>query len=188
MTKLYLIDQRDSFVYNLVQILREQCGAAVTVVAEEALADCSALEGADGVVLSPGPGVVAEHEAVLELLRRAPDLPFLGICMGLQEIGTLGGMELCRLDRPRHGVASPVVWTDGRQMEGARYHSWALRETPRSRDAIEVTARTADDGTVMAIRHRTLPREGWQFHPESILTPEGPALLRRWCDGLKQRK
>lgn len=177
---IYLIDQRDSFVYNLLQILREECGACVTLLPEAALPGAD-LPDADGIILSPGPGVVEEHPATLDLLRRESGVPILGICMGHQEIGTLYGMELYRLDHPQHGIRSRVEWTDGREpMEVGRYHSWALRETVVSREAIEVTARTAD-GTVMALRHRHLPLEGWQFHPESILTPLGAHLLRHWC-------
>lgn len=187
MKKLYLIDQRDSFVYNLAQLLREGCGADVRVLPEEALVESDALDGADGVVLSPGPGTVEEHPLSLGFLRRQaemPDpLPVLGVCMGHQEIGTLYGMELYRLDHPRHGVASRITWRDRSYppMTVGRYHSWALRETDESRSRIRILADTVEDGVVMAIRHRTLPLTGLQFHPESILTPQGGLLLRDWC-------
>ena len=187
MKKLYLIDQRDSFVYNLAQLLREGCGADVSVLPEEALAESDILEGADGVVLSPGPGTVEEHPLSLHFLRRLaamPDpLPVLGVCMGHQEIGTLYGMELYRLDHPQHGVASRITWRDRSYppMTVGRYHSWALRETDESRSQIRILADTAEDGVVMAIRHRTLPLAGLQFHPESILTLQGGLLLSDWC-------
>lgn len=187
MKKLYLIDQRDSFVYNLAQLLREGCGADVSVLPEEALAEPGVLDGADGVVLSPGPGTVEEHPLSLHFLRRLaamPDpLPVLGVCMGHQEIGTLYGMELYRLDHPQHGVASRITWRDRSYppMTVGRYHSWALRETDESRSQIRILADTAEDGVVMAIRHRTLPLAGLQFHPESILTLQGGLLLSDWC-------
>lgn len=187
MKKLYLIDQRDSFVYNLAQLLREGCGADVRVLPEEALAESGALDGADGVVLSPGPGIVEEHPLSLRFLRRQaekPDpLPVLGVCMGHQEIGTLYGMELYRLDHPRHGVASRITWRDRSYptMTVGRYHSWALLETDESRSRIRILADTVEDGVVMAICHRTLPLAGLQFHPESILTPQGGLLLSDWC-------
>ena len=187
MKKLYLIDQRDSFVYNLAQLLREGCGAEVRVIPEEALAEPGVLDGADGVVLSPGPGVVEEHPLSLRFLRRQaemPDpLPVLGVCMGHQEIGALCGMELYRLDHPRHGVASQVTWRNRSYptMTVGRYHSWALRETDESRSQISILADTVEGGVVMAIRHRTLPLTGLQFHPESILTPQGGLLLSDWC-------
>lgn len=185
MKRIYLIDQRDSFVYNLVQLLRESCGAAVMVVPETRLAEQGSLEDASGLLLSPGPGVVEEHEATLALLRRLREerssLPVLGVCMGHQEIGVICGMELYPLPHPQHGVESQVIWHDEshKPMRVGRYHSWALRQTPKSRSAVEVTA-TTDEGTVMAIRHRQLPWMGVQFHPESILTPDGAELLREW--------
>ena len=186
MKKLYLIDQRDSFVYNLAQILREECRAEVEVLPEEALSRPGLLEGADGVILSPGPGV-EEHPDVLHFLHRRPaGLPVLGICMGHQQIATLYGMELYRLDHPRHGVGSLIEWRDGTTppMCVGRYHSWALRETEASRPQIAVTAETVGDRVVMAIRHRELPLVGLQFHPESILTPDGARLLSDWCRSL----
>ena len=187
MKKLYLIDQRDSFVYNLAQILREECRAEVEVLSEEALSRSPLLEGADGVILSPGPGVVEEHPDVLHFLHRRPaGLPVLGICMGHQEIGTLYAMELYRLDHPQHGVGSLIEWRDGTypRMSVGRYHSWALRETEVSRSQIAVTAETVEDRVVMAIRHKELPLVGLQFHPESILTPDGAHLLSDWCRSL----
>jgi anthranilate synthase/aminodeoxychorismate synthase-like glutamine amidotransferase len=187
MKRIYLIDQRDSFVYNLVQLLRESCGAAVMVVPETRLGEEGCLRDASGLLLSPGPGVVEEHEATLALLRhlrteRSP-LPVLGVCMGHQEMGVLCGMELYPLPHPQHGVESQVIWCDGSHgpMRVGRYHSWALRETEQSRSQVEVAA-TTEDGTVMAIRHRQLPWIGVQFHPESILTPDGAMLLRAWTD------
>lgn len=186
--RIALIDQRDSFVHNLEQLLREDCGADVTLLSEEALGETGLTECFDGLILSPGPGVVAEHRPTMDFLHRwrateAP-LPLLGVCMGHQELGSLFGMELYPLTHPQHGVRSEVRWRSAPlpPMQVGRYHSWALRETEASRAEVEVLGESTEDGVVMAIGHRHLPAVGLQFHPESVLTPDGALLLRRWLE------
>ena len=178
------IDNFDSFVFNLVdEFARRDCEVEVwrnDVDVEHALA----LAGASGmpplVVLSPGPGTPAEAGCCIDLLRRAPDdLPIFGVCLGHQAIVEAFGGRVDRAPEVVHGSASPVEH-DGQgvfeklpsPMSAARYHSLVGVEIP---SALEVTARL--NGMPMAIKHRTRPIVGVQFHPESILTPEGGLLI-----------
>ncbi|HEX5465078.1 MAG TPA: aminodeoxychorismate/anthranilate synthase component II [Candidatus Limnocylindrales bacterium] len=193
---ILVIDNYDSFTFNLVQLL-EMAGAGVRVERNDVLGpdDLEALtvEGLSGILISPGPGrpetAGVSIEAVLLAARR--ELPLLGVCLGHQCLGAAFGADVVRAPSLVHGQASAVSH-DGQGLlaglpspfEAARYHSLCL--TDALPPDLEVTARS-DDGVVMAIRHRVLPLEGVQFHPESVLTPEGPRLLanflRRTGDG-----
>ena len=180
---ILVVDHYDSFTYNLVQLI-ESLGHATEVVKSDAEpADALVGRRADAVILSPGPGRPEDAGVFIELLEiLPPEVPVLGVCLGHQAMGIAAGGRVERA-RPVHGKAS-FVFHEGKGIlagipnpfEAARYHSLVvLREDLP--DVLELTA-WSDDGLVMATQHRTLPRFGVQFHPESILTPDGPGIMR----------
>ena len=181
---LLMIDNYDSFTYNLVHLF-EELGADVRVFRNDAITveEAEALAPAQ-LVISPGPGRPADAGVSVELIRRlGPRIPTLGVCLGHQAIVEAFGGEIGQARALLHGKASPVDH-DGKGVfrglpvpfEAGRYHSLAALQVP---DVLEVTARTPD-GEVMGVRHRDLPIEGVQFHPESVLTPLGPDLGRNF--------
>jgi anthranilate synthase/aminodeoxychorismate synthase-like glutamine amidotransferase len=183
---ILLIDNYDSFTYNLAHLFGE-LGAEVAVYRNDALDadEAEALEPSH-LVLSPGPGRPANAGALLEIVRRlAGRVPTLGVCLGHQAIIEAFGGEIGPARRLVHGKASPVRH-DGRglfaglpeEFEAGRYHSLAATQIP---DVLEVSA-TCPDDEVMAVRHRELPVDGVQFHPESVLTPSGPQLARNFLE------
>ncbi|HEX6970357.1 MAG TPA: aminodeoxychorismate/anthranilate synthase component II [Micromonosporaceae bacterium] len=184
--RVLVVDNYDSFVYNLVQYLG-QLGAECEVRRNDEI-DLAAVRrlGVAGVLLSPGPGTPARAGVCLDLVREyAERLPILGVCLGHQAIGEAFGATVARAPELRHGKTSLVYHTGAGVLAGlpdpftaTRYHSLAvLAETLP--DEIEVTGRT-ESGVVMAMRHRFLPVEGVQFHPESVLTEGGHLLLANW--------
>ncbi len=184
--RVLLIDNYDSFTYNLAQMLAE-LGAEVTVRRNDrvGVGDVRGMSPTH-LVISPGPGVPAASGVTLELISEfAGELPILGVCLGHQAIGEAFGARLRRASRPEHGTAWEVEH-DGRtvfaglpqQLLAGRYHSLVL-ERESLPACLEMSA-AASDGTVMGIRHRAFPLEGVQFHPESVLTPEGRDLLRNF--------
>ena len=184
--RVLVVDNYDSFTYNLVHLL-EELGAQVVVRRSDAItaAEAEALRP-DRLVVSPGPGRPAGAGRSLELiLALGPTTPTLGVCLGHQAIVEAYGGEIGQARALLHGKASRITH-DGhgifaglpRTLDAGRYHSLAATRVP---DALEVTART-DDGEVMGVRHRTHAIEGVQFHPESVLTPLGPAMLRTFLD------
>jgi anthranilate synthase/aminodeoxychorismate synthase-like glutamine amidotransferase len=193
--KVLIIDNYDSFVYNLYQRLGE-LGAEPVVHRNDAihLKDVVRL-APDAIVLSPGPGhPMNERDFGIcgTILRDvSPKVPTLGVCLGHQGIGIAYGGRVGPAARILHGKVSRVHH-DGRTifeglpnpMVAGRYHSLAIERESVPSD-LEVSA-TADDGEIMAVRHRRHPIEGVQFHPESILTPEGPALLRNFLRGVRR--
>jgi anthranilate synthase/aminodeoxychorismate synthase-like glutamine amidotransferase len=185
--KVLMIDNYDSFTYNLVHLF-EELGAEVVVRRNDAVTpDEAEALGPDRIVISPGPGR-PEGAGVTEALveRFAGQVPILGVCLGHQAIVQVFGGEVGRARELVHGKAT-MVSHDGTGlftgMDGAflagRYHSLAATRLP---EVLEVTA-TAPDGEVMAVRHRELPVDGVQFHPESVLTPDGPAIARNFLEG-----
>jgi anthranilate synthase component 2 len=182
--KLLMVDNYDSFTYNLVHLF-EELGADVVTVRNDAITAAEALALApDRLVISPGPGRPADAGVSIELVRAlGPTTPTLGVCLGHQAIVEAFGGEVGQARALLHGKAS-VVTHDGRgvyeglpsDVEVGRYHSLAATTVP---DTLEVTSRTVD-GEVMGVRHRELPVEGVQFHPESVLTPLGPAMARNF--------
>ena len=181
--RLLLIDNYDSFTYNLVQAFLV-LGAEVEVHRNDALTPAAARALAPShLCISPGPGTPRDAGVSMDMIREfAGRIPVLGVCLGHQSIVAVFGGEVVRADRLMHGKTS-FVRHDGRTLfaglpqpcEVGRYHS--LIAAPASLPTIlEVSARTAE-GEIMAVRHRTLAVEGVQFHPESILTPEGPKML-----------
>ena len=184
---ILLVDNYDSFTYNLAHLFGE-LGAEVVVRRNDAIdAESAARLGATHLVISPGPGRPADAGATPELVRElAPRIPTLGVCLGHQAIVEGFGGEIAAARELVHGKACTVKH-DGRglftglptELEAGRYHSLAAETVP---DELEVSA-TADDGEVMAVRHRELPIDGIQFHPESVLTPLGLEIARNFLTG-----
>jgi len=182
--KLLMIDNYDSFTWNLVHLF-EELGAEVAVYRNDAISSDRAEELApDRLVVSPGPGRPADAGVSVELIRRlGPRVPTLGVCLGHQAIVEAFGGEVGQARALLHGKASRVRH-DGlgifrglpQEIEAGRYHSLAAVTVP---DELVVSART-EDGEVMGVRHRTHPIEGVQFHPESVLTPQGAELARNF--------
>ena len=188
--RLLLVDNYDSFVYNLAQAFGA-LGADPVVVRNDATLEELHAVGADAVVISPGPGTPRDAGVSMEAIRAfAGKVPVLGVCLGHQCIGQVYGGVVERAPvGPVHGKISRIEH-DGRGIyEGlpsptvaTRYHSLCVTQSTVP-DALEVTARS-EDGVVMGVRHRELPVEGVQFHPESVLSEDGPALLRNFLNSV----
>ncbi|MCB0676565.1 MAG: aminodeoxychorismate/anthranilate synthase component II [Saprospiraceae bacterium] len=184
---LLLIDNYDSFTYNLVQYFRELSDCSVTVRRNDEVG-ADEPDGYDALVFSPGPGIPSEAGAMLDLIRRyAGQKPMLGVCLGHQAIAEAFGGKLENMTTVFHGVAteiglvepgSPLFAGLPPTFPVGRYHSWTVREEPFPAELL-VTARDLD-GRIMALQHRRWPIYGLQFHPESILTPLGISLLRNF--------
>ena len=183
---ILLIDNYDSFTYNLAHLFGE-LGCEVVVLRNDELdADEAERLAPSHLVVSPGPGRPADAGATIDVVRRlAPNTRTLGVCLGHQAIVEAFGGEIGAARVLVHGKAT-TVRTDGRglfhdlpdEFEAGRYHSLAATRVP---DELEVAA-TAADGEIMAVRHRELPVHGVQFHPESVLTPVGPQLIRNFLE------
>ena len=188
--QILVIDNYDSFTWNLVHYL-EELGAETRVVRNDEMTVEEALAtGADGILLSPGPCSPNEAGICVGLIQKAPkDLPILGVCLGHQSIGQAFGGEVITAREIRHGKLSEIRQTGGDLFAGlpetyqvVRYHSLAVK--PEDLPDVLVADAFTEDGEVMALHHRTRPIYGVQFHPESILTEHGHALLKNWLDKL----
>jgi anthranilate synthase component 2 len=190
--KLLMIDNYDSFTYNIVQYLGE-LGAEVTVVRndETTLDDVIALvarEGIERIVISPGPCSPAEAGiSVAAIQHFAGKLPVLGVCLGHQSIGAAFGGRIVRAGQQMHGKTSVITTTQQGvfadlpvQFTVNRYHSLVIEQATLP-DCLEITA-TSEDGEIQGVRHKTLAVQGVQFHPESILTEHGHAMLKNFLD------
>ena len=185
---ILVIDNYDSFTWNLVHYL-EEIGARTTVIRNDELTVDQVLDQKpDGIVLSPGPCTPKEAGICVELVQRAPDdLPILGVCLGHQSIGAAEGGEIVTAQEIRHGKINQIRHENGPLFKDlpetynvVRYHSLAIRPSDLP-DTLIADAFTAD-GEIMAVRHTTRPVFGVQFHPESILTEHGHALLKNFLD------
>ena len=183
--KIVIIDNYDSFTYNLSHLVKE-LGAEVTVVRNDQF-ELPDLEQYSKIILSPGPGIPSEAGLLLDVIRTyAGKKPILGVCLGHQAIGEVFGAKLENLSDVFHGVATPchIVADDPifsgleRDITIGRYHSWVVSREDLP-DCLEVTAES-DEGQIMALRHRELNVRGIQFHPESVLTPDGRKMLQNW--------
>ena len=183
--KIVIIDNYDSFTYNLSHLVKE-LGAEVTVVRNDQF-ELADLETYSKIILSPGPGIPSEAGLLLDVIRTyAGKKPILGVCLGHQAIGEVFGGKLENLSDVFHGVATPchIVNDDPifsgieRDITIGRYHSWVV-SNENFPDCLKVTA-VSDEGQVMALRHKTLNVRGIQFHPESVLTPDGKKMLQNW--------
>ena len=188
---LLMIDNYDSFTYNLYQYLAELGAEVVTVRNDKiTLEDIEAM-APQGIIISPGPSTPLEAGISNDVIRRfGPSLPVLGVCLGHQCVGHVYGARVDRAGEIRHGKTS-MIHHDGKgvlaglpnPLEAIRYHSLVVY--PESLpDCLEVTAWT-DNGLVMGLRHKEYPVEGVQFHPESIMTPEGKPLLQNFLDQVR---
>jgi anthranilate synthase component 2 len=183
--KTVIIDNYDSFTYNLSHLVRE-LGAEVTVVRNDCFA-LDELQAYDKIILSPGPGIPSEAGLLLDVIRTyAGKKPILGVCLGHQAIGEVFGGVLTNLSEVFHGVQTPVDQCNhdyifeglGEEFAVGRYHSWVVSDE-QFPETLEVTARSKE-GQIMALRHKTYDIRGIQFHPESVLTPDGKLMLSNW--------
>lgn len=180
-----VVDNYDSFVYNLVHYL-EDLGCEVTVRRNDEI-DLEEVAKFDKILLSPGPGIPDEAGALKEIISRyAASKSILGVCLGQQAIGEVFGGSLLNLPTVFHGVASKIKLTVGneilyrdleQELEVGRYHSWVVN--PQLPACLEVTA-LDENGQVMSLRHREFDVRGVQFHPESVLTPQGKKIIENW--------
>jgi anthranilate synthase/aminodeoxychorismate synthase-like glutamine amidotransferase len=186
---VFVLDNYDSFTYNLVQYLGE-LGAAIRVRRNDqvTLDEIAALQPTH-IVISPGPGRPEDAGITEDVIRRfSESVPLLGVCLGHQAIGSVFGGRVVRAPVPVHGKTA-VIEHDGRGIfdgltgpfAAARYHSLVVAEDDLPAD-LEVSARTRDDGIIMGLRHRSRPMHGVQFHPESVMTGEGRRMLRTFLD------
>ena len=184
---ILVIDNYDSFTYNLVQYLAE-LGAGVKVCRNDAIK----VEAIDElrpshILISPGPGRPEDAGISVDVIRRfGPSVPVMGVCLGHQAIGVVYGGTVCRAKAPMHGKTSTVVHDGKGLFHGiaapflaGRYHSLVISNEQLPGE-LEVAARTKDDGTIMAVRHRSYPVHGVQFHPESVLTEYGKEIIQNW--------
>jgi anthranilate synthase component 2 len=195
-TRLLLIDNYDSFTYNLVHYLEMNDGVVVDVVRNDAL-NISLPSTYDRIVLSPGPGLPSEAGLLMEVIRcYAAKKPILGVCLGLQAMAEVYGGTLHNLDEVLHGVARRVFVTDAEdplfkglpaEFMGGRYHSWVADRNSLP-SCFRVTA-TDEQQNIMALRHKEYDLCGVQFHPESVLTEFGQRIIANWVeDGALRRK
>ena len=186
---VFVLDNYDSFTYNLVQYLGE-LGARLTVRRNDrvTLGEIAAMRPSH-IVISPGPGRPEDAGLTPDVIRRfGPAVPLLGVCLGHQAIGMVYGGQVVRAPAPQHGKTS-IIEHDGRgvfagidgPMAAARYHSLVVADEGLPAD-LEVSARSRGDGLIMGLRHRRHPVHGVQFHPESVLTDEGRRMLRNFLD------
>jgi anthranilate synthase component 2 len=192
--KILVFDNYDSFTYNLVHLVEKIIGDKVEVFRNDQI-PLDNIEVYDKIILSPGPGIPSEAGQLLPLIRRyAATKSILGVCLGHQAIGEAFGGRLVNLSKVYHGVASPVTiipqkphkmqanadlfngMQDG--FMAGRYHSWVI-DPDGFPQSLEITARDAS-GYIMALRHKTYDVLGVQFHPESVLTPDGEKIMRNW--------
>ncbi|HYE88378.1 MAG TPA: aminodeoxychorismate/anthranilate synthase component II [Vicinamibacterales bacterium] len=184
-----VIDNYDSFTYNLVQYLGELGAQVVVRRNDEASIEALRQIGHDRVVISPGPGRPEHAGMSLDVIREfGARMPLLGVCLGHQAIGLAFGGDVIRAPLPIHGKTSTVEHNGagvfagmGAAFQAGRYHSLVVSDRSLPAD-LEVTARTKEDSLVMGLRHKKMPIHGVQFHPESVLTNEGRKILRNFLE------
>ena len=185
MAKVLVIDNYDSFVYNIVQYL-QQLGAECTVVRNDSV-DVHAADGFDGVLISPGPGIPEKAGISIAMINYCAEkkIPLFGVCLGHQAIGVAFGARVSRAPELLHGKTSVVSHKSAGVLENipspftaTRYHSLAI-EKDSLPEVLEATS-TTESGIIMSVKHKNLPIEGVQFHPESVLTEHGHRILANW--------
>jgi len=188
MKKIAVIDNYDSFTYNLVHYL-EDLNCEVTVFRNDEF-ELNELENFDKIVLSPGPGIPDEAGLLKDVIKTfAKTKSILGVCLGQQAIGEVFGGSLSNLEKVYHGVATKVKITVDdeslfagldNEIEVGRYHSWVVN-TADFPESLEITS-VDENGQIMSLRHKTFDIRGVQFHPESVLTPNGKKILENWLN------
>ena len=195
MAHILVADCHDSFVYNLIEIVRSTSGCSYEVYPiEQCRGVC--LDRFDALLLSPGPGHPTEMDGLSELIERTYRcMPIMGVCLGLQALACFFGGSLRQLSRPLHDHADRLrltdaekVWFKAFPIESCigRYHSWVIDEQSFPKE-LQVIAYAESDGTIMALRHKALPIYAVQFHPESYLSPYGSELVRYWLRSVHSR-
>ena len=183
--KIAIIDNYDSFTYNLSHLVKE-LGADVTVYRNDQF-ELPQLEPFSKIILSPGPGIPSEAGLLLDVIKAyAGKKPILGVCLGHQAIGESFGGQLTNLSEVYHGVATPATITADdylfaglpQRIEVGRYHSWVV-DAKSLPDCLEVTS-VSDEGFIMSLRHKEYDIRGIQYHPESVLTSEGKTIINNW--------
>ena len=187
--RIIIIDNYDSFTFNLSHLVK-QLGAECATVRNDQFT-LTDLQPYDKIILSPGPGIPSEAGLLLDVIRTyAGRKPMLGVCLGHQAIGEAFGARLENLSDVFHGVQTPIHLTasdtlfkglPASGLQVGRYHSWVVSRQDFP-SCLEITAES-EEGQIMALRHRTFDIHGIQFHPESVLTPDGPTILRNWLQG-----
>jgi len=185
--KILVLDNYDSFTYNLVQYVQEIIGHKIDVFRNDAIS-LDEVAAYDKIILSPGPGLPKDAGIMPALIKRyAPTKHIFGVCLGHQAIGEAFGGTLHNIAKVYHGVATPIKIVDGNSLvfrglpatiEAGRYHSWVV-EKHNLPDCLQVTA-VDEEGVIMAMRHEKYNVRGVQFHPESVMTPTGMAMLRNF--------
>ncbi len=184
--KIVIIDNYDSFTYNLASLVHVVSGQQPDVLRNDVF-KMEDLSIYDKIILSPGPGIPEEAGLLLDVIREyAGHKSILGVCLGHQAIGEAFGGKIVNIDKVFHGIATPIHHDNIDDLFAGlpstitvgRYHSWVI-DRDNLPEELEITA-TDDEGLIMAVRHRTLDVKGVQFHPESILTPDGKTILQNW--------
>ncbi|HET8809845.1 MAG TPA: aminodeoxychorismate/anthranilate synthase component II [Flavobacteriaceae bacterium] len=188
--KILVIDNYDSFTYNLVQLLRENSEAEISVFRNDEIS-LEAVNFYDKIILSPGPGIPRETGVLCPLIHQYKKTkPILGVCLGMQAIGEVFGAKLINMEHPLHGVSTGIFHNSHyllkdvpAKFEAARYHSWVLQKNSISPEFVVTAVDEAQEP--MAIEHRELPIYGVQFHPESILTEFGKNIVSNFLNSEK---
>lgn len=184
--KILVFDNYDSFTYNLVHLVEKITHVKVDVYRNDQI-PLEKIKAYDKIILSPGPGIPSEAGLLLDVIREyAPSKSILGVCLGHQAIGEVFGGKLVNLSHVFHGVATPCTINTQNplfkglpsQIEVGRYHSWVIKEDAFPEE-LEITARD-NNNYIMALQHKKFDVSGVQFHPESVLTPDGETILRNW--------
>lgn len=183
---LLILDNYDSFTYNLLQMVEDILGKEVSVIKNDEI-DLKDLEQFDRIILSPGPGIPKEAGKLLDVIKNHENrIPILGVCLGHQAIAEVFGAKLKQLDSVKHGVSSKILETDDENLfrnielplQVGRYHSWVVDAVDFPAD-LKITSKD-EFGNIMSLKHKNYPISGVQFHPESILTPQGKLILKNW--------
>lgn len=186
MMKVLILDNYDSFTYNLVQMIEDIIGQKVMVIKNDEV-ELSEIQDFDKIILSPGPGIPSEAGKLLKVISTFKDsIPMLGVCLGQQAIAEVFGGRLRQLNKVQHGVSSQIIESSDAKLykqikfplQVGRYHSWIVDEEDFP-DELEITAKD-ENGIIMSLKHKIFPITGVQFHPESILTPQGKHILQNW--------
>ncbi len=184
--KILVFDNYDSFTYNLVQLIKEQSNATVEVFRNNEI-PLEAVKAYDKILLSPGPGIPSESGLLLPLIKEyAATKSIFGVCLGQQAIAEAFGGTLSNLSKVYHGIATPVeLIAESTLFEGlpktfsvGRYHSWVVNEADLP-SSLKITSKDAE-GYIMSLEHTTYDVKGVQYHPESVLTPEGAKIIANW--------